>query len=459
MSTSHAGTHGQQNPVGKRLARQRIFGAAVLASLVVVGIAGTSVARARHEVILEIDGISRPVTVWGGTVATALDTVGITPTSNDLVSPVLSERTAAGETIVMRTAHPFDVSIDGEQRTIWTTSSSADTILADAGAGADGASVTMAADRSGTRDTVTPLVSRTRQVAVTVGGVRSEVLVNPGQDVRAALADSGTDVEPNDQVSVTSHDGQLEVTVVKVSRGLATVEVPIPFTTTEEPTDTLFEGESQVATPGVDGIDEQTQWAENHDDQVVSAVPLSSTVTREPTTQVTRTGTKEATPEALVAAGIDPLATLEERTESDGTVSIRYRAKAGSISSASEIAAIREKAVADGSTSSSSVLANTGDDPKGIARLMVSARGWSDSDYQCLVSLWNRESGWNPSASNASSGAYGIPQALPGSKMASAGSDWRTNPATQITWGLGYISGRYGTPCGALSHSNSTGWY
>jgi len=89
----------------------------------------------------------------------------------------------------------------------------------------------------------------------------------------------------------------------------------------------------------------------------------------------------------------------------------------------------------------------------------VIARGWSEADAQCLVNLWNRESGWNPAASNAGSGAYGIPQALPGSKMASAGADWATNPATQIKWGLDYIAGRYGTPCGAWAHSNSVGWY
>lgn len=89
----------------------------------------------------------------------------------------------------------------------------------------------------------------------------------------------------------------------------------------------------------------------------------------------------------------------------------------------------------------------------------VIARGWSEADAQCLVNLWNRESGWNPAASNGASGAYGIPQALPGSKMASAGADWATNPATQIKWGLDYIAGRYGTPCGAWDHSNSVGWY
>ena len=95
--------------------------------------------------------------------------------------------------------------------------------------------------------------------------------------------------------------------------------------------------------------------------------------------------------------------------------------------------------------------------PRAIARAQLAARGWSDQ-FGCLDSLWQRESGWSVSASNAS-GAYGIPQALPGSKMASEGSDWRTNPATQIRWGLGYIAGRYGSPCAAWSHSQSHGWY
>lgn len=90
-----------------------------------------------------------------------------------------------------------------------------------------------------------------------------------------------------------------------------------------------------------------------------------------------------------------------------------------------------------------------------IALAMVQARGWGNDQYSCLVSLWNRESHWNVYASNPS-GAYGIPQALPGSKM---GAGWQTDPTVQITWGLGYIAGRYGTPCGAWAHSQSSGWY
>ena len=93
------------------------------------------------------------------------------------------------------------------------------------------------------------------------------------------------------------------------------------------------------------------------------------------------------------------------------------------------------------------------------AAQMCSSYGWSETDFECLVRLWNRESGWNPYAYNSSSGAYGIPQALPGSKMASAGSDYQTNYKTQINWGLSYIKARYGTPQNAWNHSQSTGWY
>lgn len=102
-------------------------------------------------------------------------------------------------------------------------------------------------------------------------------------------------------------------------------------------------------------------------------------------------------------------------------------------------------------------------DPSGaqaIARdMMLSQYGWGEAEFGCLVALWNKESGWNANAYNASSGAAGIPQALPGSKMAAFGADWQTNPATQIAWGLSYISGRYGTPCAAWDSAQANGWY
>jgi len=101
-------------------------------------------------------------------------------------------------------------------------------------------------------------------------------------------------------------------------------------------------------------------------------------------------------------------------------------------------------------------------DPEGAkayAAGAVGRYGWGSAQFQCLVLLWTRESSWRADAYNASSGAYGIPQSLPGSKMAAAGADWRTNAATQIEWGLSYIAGRYGAPCGAWAHSEQFNWY
>jgi len=151
---------------------------------------------------------------------------------------------------------------------------------------------------------------------------------------------------------------------------------------------------------------------------------------------------------------------------------IEAEAAAAEAAEAAEAAASAPVSSSSASTRSSSASApsapipsggtggdNSPEGAKATAYAMLQARGWGDDQYSCLVSLWNKESGWNYQAMNRSSGAYGIPQALPGSKMSSAGADWQTNAATQISWGLGYISGRYGTPCGAWGQSQSVGWY
>jgi len=98
--------------------------------------------------------------------------------------------------------------------------------------------------------------------------------------------------------------------------------------------------------------------------------------------------------------------------------------------------------------------------PRQIARGMLPKFHWNVSkQFKYLSWLWQRESGWNRYAYNPYSGAYGIPQALPGSKMASAGPNWRSNASTQIRWGLRYIRARYGSPHRAWNHSQAAGWY
>ncbi len=133
-------------------------------------------------------------------------------------------------------------------------------------------------------------------------------------------------------------------------------------------------------------------------------------------------------------------------------------AKAAAAKAAAQQQAAQQQAASQTAVQQPAASAPSGS-PQQIAEQMLSQFGWSSGQFSCLQPLWAQESGWNLYASNPSSGAYGIPQALPGSKMASAGPDWQSNAATQIRWGLTYIQGTYGSPCAAWSHEQADGWY
>ncbi|MBT0772824.1 hypothetical protein KIH74_28035 [Kineosporia sp. J2-2] len=150
---------------------------------------------------------------------------------------------------------------------------------------------------------------------------------------------------------------------------------------------------------------------------------------------------------------------LAEKKRKEKAAAEKAKKEAAEKEAARLEAAKAEEAEATSTRQKALALENARKNPQAAAKILLADRGWSSAQYTCLDSLWTRESTWNYQATNPSSGAYGIPQALPGSKMASAGSDWKTNPVTQIRWGLDYIAERYGTPCGAWSHSESVGWY
>ncbi|MGX1933738.1 aggregation-promoting factor C-terminal-like domain-containing protein [Microbacterium resistens] len=144
------------------------------------------------------------------------------------------------------------------------------------------------------------------------------------------------------------------------------------------------------------------------------------------------------------------------------TASLRDRAQAVAAQAATlrtQLAtAVSEKQAAEAAAAALAE-ANTPDGARAAAQQIAADEyGWGGDQFQCLSSLWQKESGWDYQAYNPS-GATGIPQSLPGDKMASAGDDWETNAVTQIRWGLGYIQSVYGTPCAAWGHSQATNWY
>ncbi|WP_159438500.1 aggregation-promoting factor C-terminal-like domain-containing protein [Actinomyces mediterranea] len=382
--------------------------ASVLA-LALTATAGTAIATSYHDVTLEVNGVSVPAEGFFTTVDDVLTSAEVEVSSHDLIAPSVDTRVKDGDTIVVRTATRYNVTVDGESVEAWSTADSVDGVLDSVTA--DG-SIILAADRSSVRD-VMPVAATATTMTVEVDGTKIPVESTGNEDVEDLLATADVTVSPIDRVSFVSENGQKALRVTRVTRGNVVGTQDIEYTTENRDDDTLYEGETSVVQEGTNGSITTTSYRETVDGVTTVDVLLSEERT-EPVNEIVSVGTKKksaATPSSSAAVSVP-------------NVSVSYDPASA----------------------------------QGIAAEMVAARGWSTSEFQCLVALWNRESGWNVTAGNAS-GAYGIPQALPGSKMASAGADWATNPATQITWGLGYIAGRYGTPCGAWSHFQLNNWY
>ena len=226
--------------------------------------------------------------------------------------------------------------------------------------------------------------------------------------------------------------------IASAQTSTTTVDEPQVHSTVKKETDSLPKGETKVETAGVDGLVRTTYEVTTQDGKEVSRTPVAQVVVTQKVDEVVLVGTGEQQAQQEAAQ--------QAQSAGDGQTAQSNGSGEGSNSATSAPAA-------------SSGAGTDPDGAKAIARSMLASHGWGDSEFTCLESLWTRESGWNYQAENASSGAYGIPQALPGTKMSEVADDWATNPSTQITWGLNYISGRYGTPCSAWAHSESVGWY
>lgn len=374
--------------------------AALAGSLTGFGVGG-------HEVKLSVDGATRVVTVSAATVGDALREVGVDVSSHDGIVPGVDHAITDGMTVSITRAQPAWVMTEGTgaaQRMLVEGTSLHEQLLQ---VREEHPQAQIAVSRTPDSATILPLVAEDEPVSVVVDGETRQVEACGGATAAAVLAKTGIDVGPLD-VAAAGLDGEGHpvVTITRMARAGISEDEEIPFETKEEADDSLFEGQRIVATPGVAGVKRITYAVTKTNGEEASKQPVKEEVVTEPVTEIVRVGTRKL-PQGMTSA------------------------PAGTSSG----------------------------DAQRIALGIMPEFGFGADQYECLLTLWTKESGWSSSATNPSSGAYGIPQALPGSKMASAGADWRTNPATQIRWGLGYIKGRYGTPCGALADWNRKGWY
>ncbi|MBV7364176.1 DUF348 domain-containing protein [Actinomycetaceae bacterium TAE3-ERU4] len=416
------------NPLAKanerlyRLPAKRVWPVAAALMLGVTGVGAVNLAASHHTVQVQVDGKTQQVSFFGNTVSDALSAAGVEVKAHDSVIPVPSSAIYDDSRITVATAKPYMVTIDGKTREVWSTATSSADILSDLGA--RGSTVTLAASRSSERSPLSTLTHVPTTAKLLVDGKTKDVKVSPGQGLKDLLQAEKIKLSPIDRVTASRTKDGLVIRVVRVVRENIVTESDIPNKTVKKEDAKLLKGKTRITEEGKHGKRRLVEYREVVDGKETVRTKISDKVLAQPVDRVEVTGTMEppARPAAVATAPDSPSVAAAE-----SSVPPAAPAPTGS--------------------------------PKAIARQMLAARGMGDDQYRCLVSLWNRESGWNYRSYNRSSGAYGIPQALPGSKMASAGADWRTNPATQIRWGLGYISGRYGSPCAALGHSHRVGWY
>ena len=365
-----------------------------------VALGATGVVAAQSTITVDVDGRVQTLDGYGRTVGEVLAFHDIRPGPDDFVQPAASAPAPQDGEVVVRTSKEVTLEVDGETTSLRTTAHTVGELLAALGPRADGAVTT--ASRSDPLGRGPVRVSTRKTVYVSVDGS-----VLPLRTTRSTVRDVLAEVEislgKQDRTSVPLGAAAVDGMVVVVNRGETASDIVtevIPFETERIESDELPKGHETVRTRGVPGERVTTYEVHTLDGAEVERTVVDRSVTVEPVTEVVVVGTLDVS-----QVQTDP-----------------------------------------GSA-------------KALGRAMAAERGWGDDQFVCLDKLWTKESNWRWNAENPSSGAYGIPQSLPGSKMATAGSDWRTNPATQIEWGLGYIAGRYGTPCSAWNHSMSVGWY
>lgn len=388
-----------------------------LYAVVLTGVVGATVAWTHIDktIHLKVDGQGQAVHTTAATVRGTLTAAGFNAGPHDIVAPAAAAKVHDGSTVVLKRGRLLRLIVDGKEVDVWTTAPTVADALAELGYDTgDFASVS--------RDKRLPLsptdieLRTPKDVTVKADG-KVRIVQTTDATVADLLADLGISVGAADKLSVpltADLTDQLSIVIKRVSKGTVTERHPVPFATKSTDDPTLAKGVTRVITPGKTGLMSVSYAVVYVDGKIIGKTEVAHKLLQAPVEQVQRTGTKAfATPTPT------------------------------------------------GSGTSSPPIVVDPNSAQGIAQKMVAARGWSDADFSCLVQMWDHESGWRVNATNAYSGAYGIPQALPGSKMASVGPDWQTNPATQITWGLNYIQGRYSTPCGAWAfwNSHSPGWY
>ena len=364
-----------------------------------------AIASDQHVLTIHDRGDEQVVITKAGTLGEALKLAGIEISAgHDVVEPSLdSELVASNYSINIYRARPITV-VDGVvKKNITTAEQTPERIAKAAGItiySEDQTDFSAPSDMLSNGSSQVMSIDRATVVQFTLYGKHAEVRTR-ATTVEEFLKEKSIKIGANDYLSVEK--GQaisagMAIELWREGKQTVTVEEEVDFEIEKVQDANREVGYREVKTPGVKGKRNATYEIEMKNGQEASRTEIASVTIEEPKKQVEIIGAKLPTPTNPTEA-------------------------------------------------------------QAIGKEMMLAAGFGEDQWGCLYNLWMRESGWRTTAGNVSSGAYGIPQSLPASKMAAFGGDYLTNPRTQIAWGLSYIKGRYGTPCGGWSAFQAKGWY
>jgi uncharacterized protein YabE (DUF348 family) len=385
----------------QRSIKYGLYGA-VLAGIIGAPVAWSQVDKTVH---LIVDGQDRAITTSAADVGGVLADAGYHPGPHDLLAPGATAPVHDGSRIVFRRGRLLILNVDGARTEVWTTASTVSEAIGQLGySTADFVSVSRSERLPLTPTDIT--VRTPLLLTVVHDGVRQEVTTT-AQTAAQLFADLGVTVRPSDRLSVSPTSALAAgetIRLTRIDRRTVTRLQRVPFGTRRVSDSSMIAGRTQVVSAGRFGAQRVTYVLVYVDGRLAGTTRTSSVLVTAARAEVVRVGTKQPT----------------------------Y----------ATVTTVSGSAASPGSA-------------QAIAQQMMGSFGFGSSQWGCLQTLWDHESGWNVHASNPS-GAYGIPQALPGSKM---GTGWQDDAAVQIRWGLGYIKSRYGTPCGAWGYWQANGWY
>ena len=266
--------------------RTVVISVASATALLVVGTAAAAVGTSYRHVTLEVDGVSRDVSGFFSTAGDALSTAGVSVGDHDLVAPAADQRVASGDTVVVRSATAYDVTVDGAQTTAWSTASSISGVLTALPA----SSSSMAADRSYTRSEM-PIGEGGENIHVVADGHTTDVVASASEGASAILAKAGVSAGPIDRVTLENVGGDTTLRVARVVRGTVTTTTEIPYETEEREDAEAEEGTEKTVQEGAAGSEVTQAYQETIDGNVTVSAVLSTSRT-EPTTRVVSKGTK-----------------------------------------------------------------------------------------------------------------------------------------------------------------------